>query len=543
MLKRSISVHLALMFALSALLIVSVIGILLRGSLHDSLQKQMHNELLFRESLMSPWITARTSADGWSLLANKFTVLTNSEGERVRYWIVSDNPRFSMGGTPPVGVQWSSLQEGFNKVPGASEGACSLFLLVKTIPANGERPELRYVVAIDSTPYMGTLDAFTRTLLIITALGVVIVALLGYVVSRIGLRPVGALSKQARQLAPGDHGQRLNTEALPDELQQLASSFNGVLERQEVAWRQLESFNADVAHELRTPLTNLIGQTQLGLSRRRSHDELEELLGSNLEELERMTSIVNDMLFLSHAHAGEHASQLTQVSLREETLKTAEYVEPSFAEKQLSLDVQGDVTASVTRAFQNYYALLTNARYMRFTLCLTFYYVAAYAFITGSPFVYITYFGVDPQHYGWLFAVNIVGLMAVSMVNRRLVHRYPLEALLRNAVFIAAIAAIVLAVTTGLGVGGITVIVGAVFVFFSMNGIIAATSTACALDAVPNVAGSASALMGALQYGSGIISSLLLALFSDGTPWTMGWIIALFTAASALMALTVQIKK
>ena len=196
---------------------------------------------------------------------------------------------------------------------------------------------------------MGTLNAFTRTLLIIAALGVVIVALLGYIVSRIGLRPVGSLSKEAQHLAPGDHGQRLNTHALPEELQQLASSFNGVLERQEIAWRQLDSFNADVAHELRTPLTNLIGQTQLGLSRRRSHDELEELLGSNLEELERMTSIVNDMLFLSHAHAGEHASQLTKVSLREETLKTAEYVEPSFAEKQLSLDVEGDVTAHIDR--------------------------------------------------------------------------------------------------------------------------------------------------------------------------------------------------
>lgn len=198
---------------------------------------------------------------------------------------------------------------------------------------------------------------------------------------------------------------------------------------------------------------------------------------------------------------------------------------------------------SVTKAFQNYFALLTNTRYMRFTLCLTFYYVAAYAFITGSPFVYITYFGVEPQHYGWLFAVNIVGLMAVSMVNRRLVHRYPLEALLKTAVFIATIAAIVLAVTTGLGIGGITMIVGAIFVFFSMNGIIAATSTACALDAVPHVAGSASALMGALQYGSGIISSLLLALYSDGTPWTMGWIIAVFTAASTLIAFTIQIKK
>lgn len=347
--RRSISVHMALMFALSALLIVVAIGILLRSSLHDSLRRQMHNELHFRESLMSPWITARTSADGWSTLANKFTVLASSEGERVRYWIVSDDPRFSVGGTPPVGVQWASLKEGFNTVPGATDNACSLFLLVKTIPANGERPALRYVVAIDSTPYMGTLNAFTHTLLIITVLGVLIVAALGYAASRIGLRPVGALSHQARHLVPGDHGQRLDTEALPVELQPLASSFNGVLERQEIAWRQLESFNADVAHELRTPLTNLIGQTQLGLSRRRSPEELEELLGSNLEELERMASIVNDMLFLSHAHAGEHASQLTRVSLREETLKTAEYVEPSFAEKQLSLEVEGEAIAHIDR--------------------------------------------------------------------------------------------------------------------------------------------------------------------------------------------------
>lgn len=201
------------------------------------------------------------------------------------------------------------------------------------------------------------------------------------------------------------------------------------------------------------------------------------------------------------------------------------------------------VKASISSAFCNYCTLLTNTKFMRFTLCLTFYYVAAYAFITGSPFVYITYFGVDPQHYGWLFAVNIVGLMAVSIVNRRLVHRYPLELLLKFAVFIATLAALVLAFATGLGIGGISLIVGAVFIFFSMNGIIAATSAAAAMDAVPNVAGSASALMGALQYGSGIISSLLLALLGDGTPWTMGWIIAVFTVASALMALTTRVTK
>lgn len=198
------------------------------------------------------------------------------------------------------------------------------------------------------------------------------------------------------------------------------------------------------------------------------------------------------------------------------------------------------VKASIRGAFETYYTLLSNRSFMRFTLSLTFYYVAAYAFITGSPFVYISWFHIDPQHYGWLFAINIVGVMSMSAVNRRLVQRYPLETLLKRAVSVATLAALALAVGTKLNLGGVITIVATVFVFFSMNGIIAATATAAALDSAPHAAGSASALIGALQYGSGIISSLLLALFSDGTPWTMGWIIALFTLLSAGMVVRAQ---
>ncbi len=199
------------------------------------------------------------------------------------------------------------------------------------------------------------------------------------------------------------------------------------------------------------------------------------------------------------------------------------------------------VKASIRGAFETYYTLLSNRSFMRFTLSLTFYYVAAYAFITGSPFVYISWFHIDPQHYGWLFAINIVGVMSMSAVNRRLVQRYPLETLLKRAVGVATLAALSLAMGTKLNVGGVILIVATVFVFFSMNGIIAATATAAALDSAPHAAGSASALIGALQYGSGIISSLLLALFRDGTPWTMGWIIALFTLLSAGMVIRAQI--
>lgn len=208
-----------------------------------------------------------------------------------------------------------------------------------------------------------------------------------------------------------------------------------------------------------------------------------------------------------------------------------------------TLPIERRVSASLSGAFRTYCRLLSHVNFMKFTLCLTFYYVAVYAFIAGSPFVYITHFHVEPQHYGWLFAVNIVGVMGLSAVNRHLVQRYPMETLLKRAILIAAIAALILAVATKLSVGGIALIVIAIFILFSMNGIIAATATAAALDTAPDAAGSASALIGSLQYGSGIISSLLLSIFSDGTPWTMGWIITLFTLASAAMAFTTRISK
>ncbi|CAM3250234.1 Bicyclomycin resistance protein [Klebsiella spallanzanii] len=191
---------------------------------------------------------------------------------------------------------------------------------------------------------------------------------------------------------------------------------------------------------------------------------------------------------------------------------------------------------STLGAFRNYGQLLKNTTFMRYTLSLTFFYVAAYAFITGSPDVYIRYYGVAPQHYGWLFAVNIIGVMAMSVVNRRLVQRHALSSLLKISLAVAALAVVILATGVRLHIGGIGLIVASVFLFFSMNGVIAATSTAAALDEAGAFAGSASALIGSLQYGSGIISSLLLAWLRDGTPWTMAWIMAAFTLASLLLA-------
>ena len=148
--------------------------------------------------------------------------------------------------------------------------------------------------------------------------------------------------------------------------------------------------------------------------------------------------------------------------------------------------------------------LLRMRPFMTNTLCVTFFYVAAYAFITETPIIYIRHFGVDPQYYGFLFGVNVLGLMTVSFFNRGLVNRFPLSTLLKAATVIASIAALWLladGLTGALGLWGIVV---PMFFVFSMNGIIAASSNAAALSKAPDeITGAAAALIGALQYGSG----------------------------------------
>lgn len=198
---------------------------------------------------------------------------------------------------------------------------------------------------------------------------------------------------------------------------------------------------------------------------------------------------------------------------------------------------------SVMRELNCYLRLAVNRPYMAYTLSVAFFYVAIYAFIAGSPFVYITYFHVDARYYGLLFGVNMIGVSAIGLFNRQLVTRYPLDKLLLCSTVTAILGGIGLFLSAVTGWGGIFAIVGFVFVIFSMNGIIASCTNAAALDAVPSsMVGSAAALMGALQYGSGIISSLLLAAFSTGTPFTMAWIMLLFAILSCL-AIMLNVRK
>ena len=187
----------------------------------------------------------------------------------------------------------------------------------------------------------------------------------------------------------------------------------------------------------------------------------------------------------------------------------------------------------ISKNFKNYAVLLKNWGFMKYTLCVTFFYIAAYAFIAGSPHVYIDLFGVAPEHFGYLFGLNIIGIAIMSAFNRRLVNVMKLENLLRYATWFAVAAVIITIGLMALGFTSLPLLVIGVFAFFSMNGIVAAVTNAIALDKAGNMAGAAAALLGALQYGSGIVSTLLLAVLPSGSAWPMMGIIAMFIILSA----------
>lgn len=161
------------------------------------------------------------------------------------------------------------------------------------------------------------------------------------------LRPLKTLAARTHAISPQNLHERLS---LPDPAQELRpwiDQFNALMERLERAYAQLEGFNADVAHELRTPLAALIGETEVALSRPRSPQELRETLASNLEEMQRLSAMVNDMLFLASADRGAQARRGQPLALSAIAQQVCEFHEVLMEDAELSLRIDGDATLAV----------------------------------------------------------------------------------------------------------------------------------------------------------------------------------------------------
>jgi MFS transporter, DHA1 family, multidrug resistance protein len=148
------------------------------------------------------------------------------------------------------------------------------------------------------------------------------------------------------------------------------------------------------------------------------------------------------------------------------------------------------------------------------------------AYISGSSFVFIELFHVPPEHFGFYFGANAVGLIAASQINRYLASRWPPEAILRIVIPIAVASSATLLVDAYTGFGGFPGILVPLFCFIACHGFVAPNTTALAMSPYGASAGSASALLGTLQFVLGAAAGGLVSAFGNGTAVPFAAVIA-----------------
>jgi DHA1 family bicyclomycin/chloramphenicol resistance-like MFS transporter len=149
-----------------------------------------------------------------------------------------------------------------------------------------------------------------------------------------------------------------------------------------------------------------------------------------------------------------------------------------------------------------------------------------FAYIAGSPFVFMELHGVRAEDYGFYFGANAIGIMLVGQITARLVDRVPPARMLTAALTISAVSGLALFAVTTTGVGGFAAIVATLFVYVAMIGAVMPLTAARAMAPHGAIAGNASALMGALQFGAGALAGVALGALQDGTTLPMALVVA-----------------
>lgn len=187
--------------------------------------------------------------------------------------------------------------------------------------------------------------------------------------------------------------------------------------------------------------------------------------------------------------------------------------------------------ASLINAFHQYCYLLRDGQAMGTIGTLAFSFAGMFAFISGSPFVYINYFHVPNRYYGLLFGCNIIGMIIILLINVRLLRRYSLSRLLITQVSAQLLFGLLL---FALHCSGLTLIVVLVVLYMSLVNAIGSNSIAQLLQSRAEQAGSASALAVSLQFGMGAAGSLAVSLLQDNTPFAMTLVMAVCALLSCI---------
>lgn len=214
----------------------------------------------------------------------------------------------------------------------------------------------------------------TRRTLILLVIAIPLALLLGsyggLLLANQALRPVSRMTRAAEHIAAGDLSERVPEPARMDELGRLAATFNDMISRLQAAFERQKQFTSDASHELRTPLAVMRGDIEITLRRERSTEEYKRALTSNLEEIMRLSRLVEDLLTLARGDTGRIELRCEPVDLNDLCLRMAEYISPLADQRDQTLiyepplgaeTVPVRVSADVLRVKQLLLNLLDNA--------------------------------------------------------------------------------------------------------------------------------------------------------------------------------------
>jgi two-component system, OmpR family, sensor kinase len=191
-------------------------------------------------------------------------------------------------------------------------------LRIVTLPVKENQQIVRIVQVASSLEDVEDALNTLFIILIITVPSALIAASLGgQFLANKALKPVDRITQAARLITHQNLNQRIEPPRVKDEIWRLIETFNEMISRLDKSFHQMKQFTTDASHELKTPLTILRGEVEVALRKDRSSQEYQEILQSNLEEINRMSHIVNDLLLLSKADRGDVRLNREDVDLTE----------------------------------------------------------------------------------------------------------------------------------------------------------------------------------------------------------------------------------
>ena len=189
--------------------------------------------------------------------------------------------------------------------------------------------------------------------------------------------------------------------------------------------------------------------------------------------------------------------------------------------------------SSAGKILRDYVTVLCHRQAAGYMICGGLSFATMFAQLSGTPFIYIDLFGVAPEDFGILFALNIFAIMIGSYLNSRLVIRFGVRRMLAVGTTIALLGGVGLAISATYGSFGLFGIVIPVVIFMMPHNMVNANATAGAMEYFPHLAGTASAMLGFVRFGTGALVGALVGYFHDGTALPMSYIIAACVIGSA----------